>query len=153
MLRVKSRLDGGVSGQPYIDFVKDSLAENQPFDEFVQEMLTAEGANLDEGNGAVGYYLRDRNMPEDNMSNTIRVFLGTRLECAQCHDHPFDDWTQRQYFEMVAFTGGMSYRNADDNVKEFQKAINAADIPEKLRGKVSRLARRSILVLKVVGPD
>ena len=39
----------------------------------------------------------------------MRVFLGTRLECAQCHDHPFDKWTQRDYFEMVAFTGGINY--------------------------------------------
>lgn len=45
------------------------------------------------------------------MSNTVRVFLGTRLECAQCHDHPYDVWTQRDYFEMVAFTGGMKFRD------------------------------------------
>ena len=141
LLRIKSRMGNGVPGQPYIDFVKDAFAENQPFDEFVQEMLTASGANLAEDNGAVGYYLRDRNMPEDNMSNTIRVFLGTRLECAQCHDHPFDDWTQRQYFEMVAFTGGMSYRTADDNVKQLQKEIRSADIPEKLRGKVNQFVK------------
>ena len=141
LLRIKSRMGNGVPGQPYIDFVKDALAENQPFDEFVQEMLTASGANLAEDNGAVGYYLRDRDMPEDNMSNTIRVFLGTRLECAQCHDHPFDDWTQRQYFEMVAFTGGMSYRTADDNVKQLQKEIRSAEIPEKLRGKVNQFVK------------
>ena len=141
LLRIKSRIGNGISGQPYIDFVKDSLAENQPFDEFVQEMLKSSGANLAEENGAVGYYLRDRNMPEDNMSNTIRVFLGTRLECAQCHDHPYDDWTQREYFEMVAFTGGMTYRNADDTTKELQKAFRKADIPEKLRGKVNRVVQ------------
>ena len=141
LLRIKSRLGGGISGQPYVDFVKDALAENLPFDEFVQEMLTASGPNLAEDNGAVGYYLRDRDMPEDNMSNTVRVFLGTRLECAQCHDHPYDDWTQRQYFEMVAFTGGMSYRNANDNVKQFQKQIRSADVPEKLRGKVRQLIK------------
>jgi len=141
LLRIKSNMGNGLSGQPYIDFVKDALAENQPFDEFVQEMLTASGANLAEDNGEVGYYLRDRNMPEDNMSNTIRVFLGTRLECAQCHDHPYDDWTQRQYFEMVAFTGGMTYRNANSNAKGFQKAIRAANIPEKIRGKVNRFVK------------
>ena len=141
LLRVKSRMGNGVSGQPYVDFVKDALAENQPFDEFVQEMLTASGANLAPDNGAVGYYLRDRDMPEDNMSNTIRVFLGTRLECAQCHDHPYDDWTQRQYFEMVAFTGGVSYRTANDNVKQLQKKIRSANIPEKLRGKVGQFVK------------
>ena len=141
LLRVKSRLGNGISGQPYIDFIKDALSKNQPFDEFVEEMLTASGANLAEGNGAVGYYLRDRDMPEDNMSNTVRVFLGTRLECAQCHDHPYDDWTQRQYFEMVAFTGGISYRNADDNIKQLQRSIRSADIPDKLRGKANQFVK------------
>ena len=138
LLRIKTRLGGGVSGQPYVDFVKDALSENRPFDDFVQEMLTASGANLATDNGAVGYYLRDRNMPEDNMSNTVRIFLGTRLECAQCHDHPYDDWTQRQYFEMVAFTGGMSYRTADKNVKQLQRQIRSADVPDKLRNKVKQ---------------
>ena len=138
LLRIKTRLGGGVSGQPYVDYVKDSLSENRPFDEFVQEMLTASGANLATDNGAVGYYLRDRDMPEDNMSNTVRIFLGTRLECAQCHDHPYDDWTQRQYFEMVAFTGGMSYRTADKNVKQLQRQIRSADVPDKLRNKVKQ---------------
>ena len=109
LLRAKSKA-GKIIGQPYLDFIKDSLTENKPFDQFVYELLTAEGPMMKEGNGAVGYYLRDLGMPEDNMSNTIRIFLGTRLECAQCHDHPFDKWTQRQYFEMVAFTGGMDYR-------------------------------------------
>lgn len=109
LLRIKSR-NANIVGQPYIDFVKNSLQENKPYDKWVREMLVAEGPMIDRNSGAVGYYLRDRNMPEDNMSNTIRVFLGTRLECAQCHDHPFDVWTQRQYYEMVAFTGGVMTR-------------------------------------------
>jgi len=108
VLRVKTR-SNKVVGQPYIDFIKDSLEANMPYDEFVVELLSAEGKMLGHESRAVGYYLRDLNMPEDNMSNTVRVFLGTRLECAQCHDHPFDKWTQRDYFEMVAFTGGIDY--------------------------------------------
>jgi hypothetical protein len=110
LLRIKSRVRNYIIGEPYIDFVKDSVRENKPYDKFVQELLTADGPMMEKGNGATGYYLRDTGMPEDNMSNTIRIFLGTRLECAQCHDHPFDKWTQRQYFEMVAFTGGTNTR-------------------------------------------
>lgn len=112
VLRVLSR-NNRIYGQTYVNFLKDSLEQNQPYDKFVQELLTSEGAMFDEENGAIGYYLRDINMPEDNMSNTVRVFLGTRLECAQCHDHPFDVWTQRDYFEMVAFTGGMKFSKGD----------------------------------------
>ena len=108
VLRVRSKTNK-VAGQPYIDFIKDSLENNQPYDEFVFDLLASEGKMLSGGPNGVGYYLRDLNMPEDNMSNTVRVFLGTRLECAQCHDHPYDKWTQRDYFEMVAFTGGIGY--------------------------------------------
>ena len=123
LLRIKSK-HRNVTGQPYIDYVKDSLESNKPYDQLVRELITAGGPLLQRDNGAVGYYLRDRQMPEDNMSNTIRVFLGTRLECAQCHDHPFDDWTQRQYFEMVAFTGGVAFKLPEfdsQHVADFQK--------------------------------
>ena len=141
LLRITSQMGNGLSGQPYIDFVKDSLQGNKPYDEFVQELLTASGANLATGNGSVGYYLRDRNMPEDNMSNTVRIFLGTRLECAQCHDHPYDDWTQRQYFEMVAFTGGVGYRAEKDRAKDYKNLIRDADVPEKMYVKVKQYLR------------
>ncbi len=142
-LRVKSRLPGQLQGVSYIDFIKDSLEENKPYDQFVRELVTAQGANLERGNGAVGYYLRDRNMPEDNMSNTVRIFLGTRLECAQCHDHPFDKWTQRQYFEMVAFTGGIRYRNPDanSNVGRLRQLIRKGEISQKNQGIVNRLSQ------------
>ena len=141
LLRVKSQMGNGLSGQPYVDFVKDSLERNQPYDEFVQELLTASGPNLATGNGEVGYYLRDRNMPEDNMSNTVRIFLGTRLECAQCHDHPYDDWTQRQYFEMVAFTNGVNYRSSNDNALASQKLMKGGKVPGKISTRVKQYLR------------
>jgi len=109
LLRVKSRLPQQISGEPYAHWLKESLAANKPYDEMVRELLAAEGPVHQRDNGATGYLMRDRNMPEDNMSNTIRLFLGSRVECAQCHNHPFDSWKQKQYFEMVAFTGGIQY--------------------------------------------
>ena len=137
ILRIKNRLGGGNPGKPYIDFVKASIAHNTPYDEFVRELLTADGPALQRGNGAVGYYLRDRGMPEDNMANTVRVFLGTRLECAQCHDHPFDKWTQREFFEMVAFRGGVNTRNAPNGKKGAalakRRQINKSDANAKVK--------------------
>lgn len=143
LLRVKSRLPGQLNGISYIDFLKDSLEENKPYDQLVKELVTAEGPNLERGNGAVGYYLRDRNMPEDNMSNTVRIFLGTRLECAQCHDHPFDKWTQRQFFEMVAFTGGMRFRTPQtgSTYQQIRNMIRTKEIPEKQRPILNRLSQ------------
>ena len=131
LLRVKSNLTNNTPGDPYIRYIKDALEEDKPYDELVYELLSADGAIFEEDNGAVGYYLRDRNMPEDNMSNSVRIFLGTRLECAQCHDHPFDKWTQREYFEMVAFTGGMRYQVDDQNGNYGQRMRQLAKTFEK----------------------
>ncbi|KAA3606666.1 MAG: DUF1549 domain-containing protein [Planctomycetota bacterium] len=110
LLRVKDRLNTRVSGEPFQDWLKNALAENLPYDQMVHALLTAEGPAYQRGNGATGYFLRDLGMPEDAMANTMRIFAGTRMECAQCHDHPFADWTQRQFFHMTAFLGGMEYR-------------------------------------------
>ena len=63
-------------------WVKNAIAQNMPYDEFVQALITAEGYPW--GNGAVGYSLRDAGMPLDNLSNTVQVFLGTQIVCAQC---------------------------------------------------------------------
>ena len=52
-------------------------------------------------NGAVGFYLRDRGMELDHLATTAQVFLGTQLVCAQCHDHPFDDWSQMDYYSWL----------------------------------------------------
>lgn len=94
-----------IAGTAYTEYLKDSLRENKPYDQLVRELVSAQGQAWD--NGAIGYYMRDRGMPLDNLANTARVFLGTRIECAQCHDHPFDKWTQMQFYQMGAFTYGL----------------------------------------------
>lgn len=128
ILRAKTRLLKA-PGQPYIDWLKDSLRTNKPYDQLVYELITAEGYTWD--NGAAGYYQRDFAMPLDNMSNTARIFLGTSLTCAQCHDHPFNDWTQHDYYQMAAFTYGVSTRQGrkslDPNIENFQQLLKKED--------------------------
>jgi hypothetical protein len=113
VLRINSGLGVGATQAEaaYQLWVKEAIDSNMPYDKFVREMISARGMIWE--NGAVGYYIRDRGMPLDNMSNTVRVFLGTRLECAQCHNHPFDKWTQMDYYEMAAFSYGMDARGYD----------------------------------------
>lgn len=130
VLRINSGLGNNArqAEAAYQLWVKEAIAENMPYDEFVREMVAAQGQIWD--NGAAGYYIRDRGMPLDNMSNTVRVFLGTRLECAQCHNHPFDEWTQMDYFHMAAFSYGMDARRYDSPnrraLSEWQKEERAA---------------------------
>ena len=104
VLRYTDNLNGNVKGDHYRQWIKQSLAENKPWNRMVYEMLTADG--LIWKNPATGYLQRDANMPLDNMNNTIRIFLGTRIGCAQCHNHPFDRWTQKEFYQMAAFTFG-----------------------------------------------
>ena len=107
ILRVNDAQGGGQNIVPaYAGWLRATLEDNTGYDEMVRTMITAEGAPYD--NGAMGYTYRDRGMPLDHMANTVRIFLGTRLECAQCHDHPFDKWTQMDFFKMAAFSYGMS---------------------------------------------
>lgn len=89
---------------PYLGYVKDSIRTNKKYDEWVYEMLTADGKVWE--NPAVGFQLRDDGMPLPYIDNTVRVFLGTQIGCAQCHDHPFDQWSQYQFYELAAFTAG-----------------------------------------------
>jgi len=103
-------------------WVKDALRENLPYDQMVRDLVAPKGLIWE--NGAAGYYFRDIGMPLDNMSNTVRIFLGTRLECAQCHNHPFDKWTQMDYFQMAAFTFGVNPRDyAAENRNMFMKSF------------------------------
>lgn len=96
------------NGAPYKNWMKKAIADNKPYNEIVHDLLNASGGGWEKDNGAVGYYVRDKGMPLDNMANTVRIFLGTRMECAQCHDHPFDTKIkQRDFYEMAAFTDGL----------------------------------------------
>ena len=88
----------------YERWLKDQIAQNIRWDEVVYKMLTAEGTLA--SSGPTGYLLRDPGMPLDNLSNTLNVFLSANISCAQCHDHPLADWTQREFYELAAFFWG-----------------------------------------------
>lgn len=108
MLRVKDRPTGTNinAGGIYREWIRQSLRDNKPYDVMVRELVASTG-ELYGGGEATSFYLRDRGMQEDNLSHTIRVFLGTRLQCAMCHNHPFDRWTQKEFYELTAFTSGI----------------------------------------------
>ena len=101
ILRLKDQPRGEIYSQPFNEWIKDSLAADMPYNQFVNQLLIAEGRTWE--NPAVGYVLRDAGMPLANLDNTVRIFLGTRIGCAQCHDHPFDRWTQRDFYQLAAF--------------------------------------------------
>lgn len=113
ILRLVDRPSGNMLAYAYRDWVKDQLRINRPYDQWVFDMLTAEGKLWE--NPAVGYVLRDDGMPLVHVDNTVRVFLGTQIGCAQCHDHPFDHWTQKEFYKLAAFTAGTTTRDTKAN--------------------------------------
>ncbi len=105
ILRLQTDTKGALTGHAWADWLKTALKKNQPWDGMVREMITADGSSWE--NGAVGFYMRDQGMQLDHLAATVQVFLGTQIVCAQCHNHPFDKWSQMDYYHMAAFTYGM----------------------------------------------
>ena len=89
------------------EWIRQSVASNKPYDVFVRELLTSKGSSF--ANPAANYYRVARD-PKEAMETATQLFLGVRMVCAQCHDHPFERWTQNQYYEMAAFFAAVGVR-------------------------------------------
>ncbi|MBM81045.1 MAG: hypothetical protein CMJ78_10685 [Planctomycetaceae bacterium] len=88
---------------PFRNWLEEQFAANRPFDEMVKELLTASGKAGD--NPAVVWTIHHEGKAENLTGATARVFLGTQIQCAQCHDHPFESWKQTDFYGMAAFFG------------------------------------------------
>jgi hypothetical protein len=89
------------------EWIHDSIAANKPFDKMARELLTARGSSYDD---PAANYFRVTRDAKPTMEKTTQVFLGVRMVCAQCHDHPFERWTQNQYYQMAAFFSPVGLR-------------------------------------------
>jgi hypothetical protein len=78
-------------------WLTDQFAKNQAYDHWVRDLLLAEQA------GSELYYVQYRNQPEDATVAISRIFLGVQLQCARCHDHPFENWSQKDFYGMAGF--------------------------------------------------
>ena len=84
----------------YDHWIRDAFRKNKPYDQFVNELLTAQGSTF--RNGAVTLY-RDRRSPDEVATLVSQIFLGIRLECAKCHHHPFEKWSQEDFYSFAAY--------------------------------------------------
>jgi hypothetical protein len=82
------------------NWVRAQLRDNKTVDEFVRDIITAEGSTFTDG--PVNYYQVGRT-PDEWAETTSQVFLGARMQCAKCHHHPFEKWSQDDYYGMAAF--------------------------------------------------
>ena len=100
LLQVNRKFLGEPGSFALRGWIKQAVAANMPYDQFVYTILTASGSNVE--NPPAGYYKVLRT-PEDTMENTTQLFLAVRFNCNKCHDHPFERWTQGQYYHLSAF--------------------------------------------------
>jgi Protein of unknown function (DUF1549)/Protein of unknown function (DUF1553) len=100
LLQVSRRYLGDKGMWEFRQWIRDSIARNEPYDKFVYELLTARGSSYENPPAS---FFRVTREPKVAMEKTTQLFMGVRLVCTQCHDHPFEKWTQNQYYEMTAF--------------------------------------------------
>ena len=86
------------------EWIRDSFRRNKPYDQMVRELLTAKGSSHQYGPVAM---FRDKRDPVDASSFVSQIFLGVRLDCAKCHHHPNEKWSQEDYYQLAAFFAQM----------------------------------------------
>jgi hypothetical protein len=100
LLRMTKKAVGESGVHKYHQWLLRSFAANEPYDQFAREVLTASGSTL--ANPAANFYRTTADV-NDTVESVAQVFLGARLQCAKCHNHPFERWTQDNYYGMASF--------------------------------------------------
>lgn len=95
----------------YYQWLRQRIAANVPFNELVQELLSAEGGTF--SSPATNYFQIEQDVLKLT-ENVAQVFMGTRIQCAQCHNHPFDRWTMDDYFSFASFFAQVKRKPAED---------------------------------------
>ena len=93
--------------QVYYHWIRESIAEGKPLNEFARELITGRGSSYEAPTANYYRVLRD---PYARAEATAQVFLGVRIMCARCHNHPFERWTQTDYHSFAAFFARVQYR-------------------------------------------
>jgi len=138
VLRMTDNVKGKITAQAWNEWMKQQLKANTPYDQMVRELITTDGGVWD--SGAIGFYMRDENKL-DHLAYASQVFLGTQIVCAQCHNHPFDKWTQMDYYGMAAFTYGMDSKAKGGGIGEIKggKAMKDEIMTPEVKAKLATL--------------
>jgi Protein of unknown function (DUF1549)/Protein of unknown function (DUF1553) len=113
LLQVNRKFLGDRGAQVLRDYVRKAVAEDLPYDRFAYSILTGSGSNVENPTAA---YLKILREPDAAMENTTHLFLAIRFNCNKCHDHPFERWTQDQYYSLASYFAQVS-RTEDPKFK------------------------------------
>jgi hypothetical protein len=117
----------------YFNWLQDQIARNVPFDQIVQELLGANGGTFK--NPATNYYQITRET-QKLAENTAQIFMGMRIQCAQCHNHPFDRWTMDDYYGFAAFFSQVGRKQAEDPREVIVFNSGGGDVRHPVGGRV-----------------
>jgi hypothetical protein len=101
-------------------YLRDCFAKNKPYDQLVTELICGEG--LSDASGPANFLLRYEGKPSDLAGAVGRQFMGTTLQCAQCHDHPFEKWKKDEFWGVAALFSRVKVFESDDNLHAILEA-------------------------------
>jgi len=129
----------------YGEWVRQSIATNKPYDQMARERIASEGYSA-----ASRHYLPYNVIgpPGETMGEEIRVFFGRRLDCAQCHNHPYETWSQDQYWGLAAFFGRLFKMGSGDEYTIFDLPVSEQLGSGDVNGEVKLLHPRTKVELK-----
>ena len=116
LLQVNRKFLGDAGAAAFRKWIRDAVAANKPYDKFAYEILTASGSNVENPPAS---YFKILRAPDEVMENTTQLFLAVRFNCNKCHDHPFEKWTQDQYYSLASYFAQVS--RAEDPKYKGQK--------------------------------
>lgn len=107
ILRVDRLALGHENAFAYYGWIREAMRKNKPLDQWARELLSAEGPLQDQ---PAGFFYKVAAKPGEMAAMTSQIFLGVRITCAECHQHPYDQWTQQDYYGMRGFFDQIKYK-------------------------------------------
>ncbi len=142
MLRIQTnKKDQKFNASLFSSWLKNSIYQNTPYNRLVYEMISSSGSIME--NPATGYLLRDKDMKLDHVAFMTKIFLAKDIACAQCHDHPSEDWTQKQYYAFASFLGELEISHSNRISKTKSQKILFAEKEKHIQHPKFRSAVRS----------
>jgi hypothetical protein len=116
----------------FYNWIRDSVKQNKPWDQFAREIFLESGSTRE--HGALNYFILHKD-PIELVENVTQAFLGQRITCARCHNHPLEKWTQKQYYQMANMLSRVGIKNGSEpgDVVVFAKVSGDINHPRLLR--------------------
>ncbi len=131
LLLISSRKLPQPAMRSFYHFVRQSVADNKPWDRFTREILTVRGNTLQ--NGQANYFMLHKDI-SDLTESTALTFMGMSITCARCHNHPLEKWTQDQYWSMANLFSQIAIKNGDRAGEFSIQSISEGDVMHPRRG-------------------